>query len=260
MMSKEKTYRIVAAAIALLLHVGVCLLLLYSYIDYKQQTVEELPKQTTDITFGGEYVALGDLPIPDVDGEPASSATAEEQSTDADDMSDAGAQGEGTSLVSTNAESDMKTTKKKNGPTKEEKEKQAKAKREKERQEKESRKISSNIKNAFGKSAGKGKSGSPNGNSQHGASAAQPGHTLGPGYTLSSWGRPSSGYDGEIYIKVKVNAQGRVTEASYVKGSGAAAANASVRRSCVQASLKSRFSVPKNATGDKVGTIIWKFE
>lgn len=258
-MGNNRTYRIIAIAVTVLLHVVILLIMFWSRLTFVKPE-EPQPPQKTDISFGGEYVELGDIPLPDRNGDPAQSTAAEKATPPADDNADAGKQGEGSSLVSTNAESAMKTPKKHNGPTKEELEEQARAKREREKQESESRKISSNVKNAFGKAGGKGKSGSPDGNASQGALAGQPGHTLGVGYTLSSWGKPSSGFDGEIYIKVRVNSQGKVIDASYLKGTGAAAANEKVRRSCVQASLRSRFSVPKNATGEKVGTIIWRFE
>ena len=154
----------------------------------------------------------------------------------------------------------MTAEKKQHGPTKEELAEQQRIKREREKKAQESKKISSSVKNAFGKTGkSSGQSGSPDGNSKQGALAGQPGHTLG-GYTLAHWGRPSSGYDGEITIRVRVDAQGKVIEAKYLRGTGAAASMQSVRRSCEQASLQSRFSVPKNTTGEKVGTIVWRFE
>ena len=203
--------KIIAGTVALLLHVAVALLLVLCYLHYPP-TDEPLPEpaQQTDITFGGEFVALGNVDVPAADDQPAPSQSVE-------------------------------------------------AKREQERKQNESNRINSDIQNAF-KGSGSGKSGSPNGNASTGALKGQPGHTLGPGYTLASWGKPSSGYDGEIVIKVRVNSLGQVIEATYLRGTGAAAANRQVRRSCEQASLSSRFSVPKNATGDKVGTIIWRFE
>ncbi len=262
-MQKERTYKIVAFAIALLLHIGVALLMLWSVLTYDpsaaQQPTPAQPLQS-DITFGGEYVALGDIPVPNLDGEAAAAPSEKAETPAADDIADAGEKGEGSSLVSTTHESAMKTPTKQNGPTKEELEAQARAKKEEERQKNESKKIDSSVKGAFGKGSGKGTSGSKDGNASHGALSGRPGHTLGVGYTLSEWGRPSSGYDGEIVIRVRVNAKGKVIQASYSKGSGAAAANQQVRQSCIQASLNSRFSVPKNSTGEKVGTIIWRFE
>lgn len=258
-MREESKYKIIAAIIALLIHIGICLLMLWHYLSF-ETPVEKEPKQlVTDITFGGEYVLLGNLPNPNNNDESAT-ADAANTETQGEETANAGAQGEGAALISTNEESALKTQTKKNGPTKEELEEQ-RIKREQEQKENEKKKITNSVKNAFGNSGNStGKSGSANGNATHGALSGQPGHTLGVGYTLSNWGRPSSRVDGEIIIKVRVNAQGKVVEATYLKGTGAAAANQQVRRSCEQASLQSRFSVPKNTIGEKVGTIIWKFE
>lgn len=256
---EDRKYNIIAIAAALLLHGVVCLLMLLSYINYTAPEEQPPLQPKTDITFGGEYVMLGDMPLPNLDNGEAASSTADESSLQAEDEMNSGEQGEGTSLVSTNESSEMSSEKKQNGPSKEELEAQARAKKERERQQNESRRISSDVKGAFGKPGG-GKSGSQNGNSDHGALSGQPGHTLGVGYTLSSWGRPASSVDGEVRIRVRVNAAGKVIEATYAGGKGAAAANSQVRRSCEQASLKSRFSVPKNSSGEKVGLIIWRFE
>ena len=256
--------KIIAGTVALLLHVAVALLLVLCYLHYPP-TDEPLPEpaQQTDITFGGEFVALGNVDVPAANDQPASSQSVDDNtSADADELADHGPAGEGTALASSTNESPMQTKPKASGPTKEQLEEEARrteAKREQERKQNESNRINSDIQNAF-KGSGSGQSGSPNGNASTGALKGQPGHTLGPGYTLASWGKPSSGYDGEIVIKVRVNSLGQVIEATYLRGTGAAAANRQVRRSCEQASLSSRFSVPKNATGDKVGTIIWRFE
>lgn len=256
--NKNRKYDLIAIIAALLLHGGVFLLMLFSYLEYTAPEEKQPLQAKTDITFGGEYVMLGDMPLPNLNDGEAAGAASDNTSLQADDDLNSGEQGEGTSLVSTNEQSDMTSEKKQNGPSEEELEAQARAKKERERQENESRKISSSVKSAFGKSSGK--SGSSNGNADHGALSGQPGHTLGVGYTLSSWGRPASSVDGEVRIRVRVNSDGKVIEATYAGGKGAAAANNQIRRSCEQASLQSRFSVPKNSSGTKVGMIIWRFE
>ncbi len=260
-MDNNKKYKIIAIIVALLFHIGVILVMVFSFL--KSTPIEEVePKpMMTDITFGGEYVVLGDMPVPNRNSKDVASQTNSKQTPEGDAEENLGEAGEGSQLVSTNEESALKKPKKQSGPTKEELAEQERIKKEKQRKEEESRKIKSSIKNAFGKkSGGEGKSGSPEGNETHGALSGQPGHTLGVGYTLSSWARPSSGFDGEVVIKVRVDATGKVVEAHYLKGSGSAAASKAVRKSCEQASKNSRFSVPKNASGDKMGTIIWRFE
>jgi len=261
----EQRNRLIALLAALLFHAAVFFFMFYDRLTAVAPDEIEPKPMTTDISFGGEYVALGDIPEPDHTGEAAPKSASEEvQDAPAEETENSGPEGEGTSLVSTNKESKMQTPKKKNGPTKEElakREEEARAKREREARQNERRRISSRTNNAFGKSgSGRGQSGSPSGNATRGALAGQPGHTLGVGYTIASWGRPRSGYDGEIRIRVRVNAQGNVIHAEYAGGKGAAAADPQVRQSCVRASRQSRFSVPRNASGEKVGVIIWRFE
>ena len=125
------------------------------------------------------------------------------------------------------------------------------------------RKTNSKVQNAFGKTSsksGSGKVGSTNGNSTTGARTGAPGVSGLNGYTIASWGRPSSPVDGKVVIKVRVNARGKVIAANYSSGSGTAAANMAVRRSCEQASLQSSFSVPVGTTDEAVGYITWRFE
>ena len=145
------------------------------------------------------------------------------------------------------------------GPTKEELAERERVKREKERAEKQS-KISDRLKSGFSGKKGSGKTGSPNGNSTTGAVSGMPGHNL-KGRTAESWGRPSSTLSGTIRIRVSVNRQGRVVgNPTYVGGSGPAAANSATRRSCIEASRNSRFSVDLDAQAEQVGIITWNFE
>lgn len=258
---KFDSRKIIAAAIAILIHIGVALILMWNTLIYPGEEYLIPEPAQTNITFGGEFVAMGDMETPDLNDQPNSQNSADSESTPSgQDNENAGEPGDGSTLVSTDNESEMTSEKKANGPSKEELAEKERAKKEQERQKNESKKINKNIKNAFSKSNQKGKSGSESGNSETGLAKGQPGHTLGIGYTLASWGRPSSGFDGTIEIQVKVNSAGNVTYAKYLRGTGAAAANQRVRRSCEQASLNSKFSVPKNATGEKMGTIIWRFE
>lgn len=261
MKNEERKNRLWAVAATVVFHVALCLLMLYSFLTYTPQAEPEPPLAKTDILFGGEYVVLGDMPYSDMNGEGILAAASDETAVAGDDAENAGAEGEGAAAVTLDEESTMKTGKKKNGPTEAELAEQERIAREQQKQRNESRKINSNVKNAFTRQSGdEGRSGSTDGNATHGALAGKPGHSLGAGYTLSDWGKPASSLDGELVIQVRVNKNGQVISARYISGKGAAAASNAVRRSCEQASLKSRFSVPKNATGDKVGTIIWRFE
>ena len=95
--------KIIAGTVALLLHVAVALLLVLCYLHYPP-TDEPLPEpaQQTDITFGGEFVALGNVDVPAANDQPASSQSVDDNtSADADELADHGPAGEGTAMVST---------------------------------------------------------------------------------------------------------------------------------------------------------------
>ena len=250
-----------------IIHLVVLLILVFSYIHYNFVPLPD-NNDKNDITFfGGEYVILGDVPNSAVDAHesaPEPVKTAEKPVANDLDTKNSGSAGEEAApKISTEKESPMKVEKKKvpekSGPTKEELEEQERIKAEKEAK----RKTNSKVQNAFGKTSsksGSGKVGSTNGNSTTGARTGAPGVSGLNGYTIASWGRPSSPVDGKVVIKVRVNARGKVIAANYSSGSGTAAANMAVRRSCEQASLQSSFSVPVGTTDEAVGYITWRFE
>lgn len=216
-----------------------------------------------EILFGGEYVMLGDFvtPTPNKDeGQRQVEVETPNPTTQGDDMENAGDQGEtAPSLVTGNDESPMKTevVAEKPGPTKEELEAEAeRVRREKETAEKINKRVSFGNNNK----TGVGTTGSPTGTSTSVASSGAPGVSGLEGYTLSSWGRPSSPVQGVVRIKVRVNSRGKVVSADYASGSGSAASNMAVRRSCEEASMKSQFSVPNNTSTEGVGIITWRFE
>lgn len=225
------------------------------------------PVDSSEIVFGGEFVKMGDLPTPaeDNDAEMLPQSSAEEATHDGTDMDNQGeAVPEDPNKVTLDQESPAKEEKKpeleKAGPTKEELAELERIKREK-AQADQRKKISNSIKNRFNKSSAKakGKSGSTNGNSDKGVVSGTPGYSL-KGRTPEGWGYPSSTFDGTITIRVKVNRQGYVTEATYSSGTGVAAAQQSVRRSCIAAAKQSRFSVDLDAPVEQVGTITWTFK
>lgn len=270
-MNEDKRNNIIAIAATAILHVVLILILVFSYLDYTFVPLQDEPKQE-DITFlGGEYVMLGDV-LNNADNvekaeepEPEPEKVVEEPVAPDNDLKNSGTAGEEPKpTVSSQKESPMKVEKKKEtpkkkGPTKEELEEQERVKAEKEAK----RKTNSKVQNAFGKSgstSGSGKLGSPNGNSNTGARTGAPGVSGLNGYTLASWGRPSSPVEGKVVIKVRVNSRGKVIAANYSSGSGTAASNMTVRRSCEAAARQSAFSVPVGAIDEAVGYITWRFE
>lgn len=261
-MDSNKKDRIIAIAGTVLFHIIVLMVLLFACLQYDPtETREWPPVDESEIVFGGEYVMLGDIPDPSVtvSDEPAPQESNTDAASEATDMVDEGTIGVPAPLVTSKQESPAKVKEKekpeKTGPTKEELAAQEKAKKEKEAAEK----INNRVK--FGGSgSGNGKAGQTDGNATTGAVKGAPGHNL-KGRTVDHWGRPSSALSGTIRIKVVVNKQGKVIGTpTYVGGEGPAAANMSVRNSCIAASRESQFSVSLDGPATQTGVITWRFE
>ncbi len=265
-----------AAAATVIIVAAALLMLIYSslHCEWPPQgnTAIEPQLQQDTIMFGGEFVMLGDTPEPTEANSTEAEAPANDNDTKADepstpgeDLSDAGKPAEKPAEpITQKQESPMKVKVKK------EKAKETKTgpstaanpdkKVEKERRA-EASAVASRTKNAFGNAggSGSGKQGSPNGNASHGALNGTPGIGGLDGYTLASWGRPHSQWEGTVVVRVRVNARGQVIEARAVSGSGNAWAHPEVRRNCEKESLVSRFSVKKSRTTEGIGTITWRF-
>lgn len=260
------TAAIVTAAVALLLLVWMLTATLDISLDFSADR-KWPPVDSSEIVFGGEFVKLGDFAQPTQQrhqNRSTETQTETEPSHDGTDLQNSGlTSAEEPETVTSERQSPAKVTKKdepkKTGPTKEELAEQERIRQEREQAQK-SEKINSGMKNTFNK-PGKttdGKDGSPQGNSQTGSTSGSPGYSL-KGRTAEGWGRPSSTHGGTITITVKVNRQGHVVSASYAGGTGSAAAQPSVRQSCIQAARQSRFSVDENAPAEQTGTITWTF-
>lgn len=267
-MKQSQKDRIIAGVGTAVFHIIIAAILLLVYLHYSGEAEERRwpPEDTSEIVFGGEYVMLGDIQqeVAQTDNTPAPAEAVNAPSHSGQDMTNEGLPSdEAAPLTTSQQESPMKEQAKPKpaptGPTKEELAERERVKREKERAEKQS-KINDRLKSGFSGKKGSGKTGSPNGNSTTGAVSGMPGHNL-KGRTAESWGRPSSTLSGTIRIRVSVNRQGRVVgNPTYVGGSGPAAANSATRRSCIEASRNSRFSVDLDAQAEQVGIITWNFE
>lgn len=251
-----------ALAATVIFHVAVLLILVLSYLHYKDIPADDdMVKQ--DITFfGGEYVMLGGNVLPQSDDlQAASSAQADEQANTGDNADDAGVEGESaTPALSTDMESPMQVDREAEqaGPTEAELAEQERIRR---RQEAE-RRTDRLVQGAFNNSSrqGSGSEGQPDGNSPTGARSGSPGVSgLSAGYTLERWGNPSSPVTGSVVIRVRVNSRGQVIEARCTGGSGTAASNNDVRHSCERAAMQSRFKVPTGTVGEAIGYITWNF-
>lgn len=261
-MTQERKAKTIALGITLLLCALVIALMLVLTLKRAEHGDRTWPPvDSSELLFEGEYVKLGDIPEPEHNDNNAST-TAEATDISGIDRTDGGTpEKAATPLLTSEQESPAKVTKKpqpeKAGPTKEELEKQQKEKR----QEEQSREIANRVKfGGSGSGSGNsGKSGSPNGNADHGALSGAPGTSL-KGRTLESWARPTGRATGTIVVSVRVNRQGHVIAASYSRGTGAVAANTAARQSCVQAAKNSRFSVSTEAPAEQTGTITYKFD
>lgn len=268
-----------AAVATIVIVVATLLMLIFSNLHCEwppqgNEALETQLQQDTIMYLGGELVMLGDTPEPTEATSAEAEAPTEEDETPADepstpgeDLSDAGKPAEKPAEPVTQKEpSPMKVKVKEKKPEEKPKATGPKTaanpdkKVEKERKA-EASAVASRTKNAFGKAGGSGtgKQGSPNGNSSQGSLSGTPGIGGLDGYTLASWGRPHSRWEGTVVVRVRVNARGQVVDAHAVSGSGSAWSHTEVRRSCESESLKSKFSVKKSRTTEGIGTITWRF-
>lgn len=253
--------KIVALGITLLLCALMIALMLVLTLKRAEHTERRWPPvDSSELLMDGEYVKLGNIAEPNRDDNTESASEATDIS--GQDRTDAGSpEAAPAPLLTSTKQSPAKVTKKpqpeKNGPTKEELEQLQKEKR----QQEQSREIANRVKfGGSGKGSGSsGKSGSPNGNADHGALSGTPGTSL-KGRTLESWARPTGRATGTIVVNVRVNRQGSVVAASYSHGTGAVAASTAARQSCVQAAKNSRFSVSTDAPAEQRGTITYRFD
>ena len=262
---------------------GVLLVCCTLHYEYPPKGMEELAQALPEDSIfmeeaADEYVKMGDIPEPQQDNQELKQAETEtdeqtkpEPDVDATDLKDAGkVEPKQPEPIKQKQESPQKIKEsKKPEPQKPEKTGAARANNKPEAKKPETKRsnasastVSSDMKNVFGSTSGKGSKseGSPNGNS---ATGALQGHaSLGDGlvgYTVERWGRPHSTSAGTITIRVTVNPRGKVIKASYAGGTGEARNNTKARQSCIEAAKQSQFSVPLNRTTDGVGTITWRF-
>lgn len=261
----DSRHRLIALFVTVAFHVAVAVLLITLYLQPVASDMERKwpPVDSSEVLFGGEYVMVGDRPeIADNTGEPASSATEAEAvpAPEVEALENSGEDAKPSPVISSEQPSPAKVEKKpvpeKSGPTKAEIEAAEKAKREQETRQA----IAGKVKfGQTGTGTKAGNAGSHDGNASVGAVNGSPGFNL-KGRTLADWHRPAAAPLGTITIRVSVNRQGKVTSASYMSGTGAAAASQTARQSCVQAALRSQFSVAEDAPPSQTGTITYNFK
>lgn len=261
----ENRNRAIAAVATVVFHIAILFLLLWLGLTYSdtQREREWPPADTSELLLEGEYVKLGDTPVPE--STPVVSESSDNSKpaapAEADDRINAGEPAETTPPVLTSeTESPVKVKPEpipeNPGPSEAEIEAAAKAKREAETQQRINQRVSFGNGN---KTNASGESGSPNGNASTGALSGKPGFSM-AGRTLEQWSAPRGRETGVIVVSVRVDREGKVIDAKYRSGSGAISADAAARRSCEQAAMASRFSVDANARAEQMGTITYRFE
>lgn len=266
----KKKPRIIAAIITIAFHLLVLLVFLHTFLKFPPDGVVQWPPepeqnivfdQVEELYASGEFVRTGDIPDPvALVNEMTESSISDLSATQISDVAvNAGQASEPKKITTTERESSAKVKKEKHGPTKEE------LQREKERQQaamqaKAKKNVADATKKAFGGGKGKGTPGAVDGNSNKGAVSGTPGNGL-KGRTMENWSSVSSTKLGVIAVRVNVDSQGKVVYANYEasKSSGPVAADAAMRRSCVERTRQCRFSVLEGSPTQS-GIITWQFK
>lgn len=243
-MENQRKSRGIALAGTIIVHAIILIVLCTTVLSHQPKE-----KILNEILFGGEYVILEDNTLRGSDYEtyPTEPATSPENNTVPE-------------TITSEQESPMKINEAEQAenkqPSHDEIARQEEEKKRKEAAERINNRVKFNDRENGSKS---GDSDTTNGNSTTGASSGTPGYNL-KGRTAERWGTPKSrSLSGKITIRVRVNRQGKVTSAEYAGGEGPAAANESIRQSCIGASLESRFSIDMDAPTEQSGTITWRF-
>lgn len=267
-MTKDRIYAIAGTVI---FHLLVLLTFLFSYLTYPPAGWDEWPPEPSqEIVFEpveelyatGEFVRTGDVtdPVTPVDEPAPSDVTRDVPTQDAPDTRNAGEAGTQPKVNTSEQPSPAKVQKEKEGPTKEELE-QERRRQEAQKQQQAKQNVAKATEKAFGGSKGKSTPGATEGNNPTGtAVTGTPGNGL-AGRTLEKWTTVHGKKLGTIAVRVKVDAQGRVTSATYSASgsSGTVAGDQAMRQACIQRSKECRFSVVEGSAV-QTGTITWVFK
>lgn len=265
----RKSDRIYAIIATVLFHLLLLLGLLWSFLRFPPEGVEWPPAEHQEIVIdemeelyaAGDFVRTGDnlnefLPQ---DAPAPSDQTNTEPTQDAVDDANAGVAATPSPTLTSKQSSPMKVEEKAKGPTKEEIAAE-KARQEAKKQQETKKNVDAATSRAFGGGKGNSTTGSMEGNSTTGAVTGNPGSGV-KGRSLEKWSSVRGTKLGTITINVKVNAQGKVTSATYnaARSSGTVSADASMRNQCIARSLECQFSVAEDAPLAS-GTITWIFK
>lgn len=268
----RKSDRIYAIAGTVLFHALLLLALLFTFLSFPPDGMEEWPPEPkNEIVFdemeelyaAGDFVRTGDNLNEYVPTDsPAPSAVENNEATqDASDAQNMGLKADPAPTVTSEQPSPAKVEKKPKGPTKEEIEAE-KARQEAKKQQQTKKNVAEATTRAFGGGdKGKATPGSSDGNSSStGSVTGTPGNGV-KGRSLEKWTSVRGRKLGSITVNVKVDAQGRVVSASYnaARSSGTVSADENMRNQCVARSRECRFSVSEGSPVQS-GTITWTFK
>lgn len=257
-MNRRDHRHITASAATLLIHGAILAAMLCVFLRYDASEEAERvwpPADSSEILFGGEYVMTGDIAQPDASDSPAAAETATTEASTANP--DVAQEPAPEPVVTSQQPSPAQgiSTPKPPQQSKAEKEREERRKAEAQRREREAAAINSRV--SFG--SGTGQSGQPDGNSTTGAVSGVTATGLGNRQALAL-PSPPKGPMGKITITIKVDRQGNVTSASYLSGSGAAAASSQARSQCLAAARKARFTAAPDAPASQTGTLTYIYK
>lgn len=261
-MNSTPRERLAAIVLTLLIHTGVAISFVWTYMTWPPRDADDnpvVPVDSTEVLFINEFVNLGDMITPLTPSDAPEAPSSGESISDSHDLVNAGEKATPAPTVTSDRPSPMQVVKKekpqKTGPTKEELAERERARREQAARDKIRQQMQ------FGGSGkGDGESGVAEGSNVSGSLDGQPGHDL-AGRRVVSWGKNSSRKSGTIKVAVVVDRTGKVTQARYAGGDGPAAGDASLRARTVDATRSTRFSPIDNPdAADQRGTITWHFK
>lgn len=262
-MNNNRRDRIIAIIMTVAFHAAVVALLVTAYLRAADPGEQEWPPvDESELLLVGEYVMAGDIPEPGYYDEPAPQA--EETVAEPQPQPQPAPEPPVATPPEPVAPAKKSPMKVKEKPKDEISEEEKQRRDEEKRRQQTAKDISKKV--SFGKpssssseGSGKGHSGQKDGNSSSGAVSGTPAANL-RGRTLEAWDSPRGTEIGTIVVSVRVDRQGKVISASYSSGSGTVAADRNSRNSCIQAAMRSRFSVDLNARAEQTGTITYRFK
>lgn len=275
----------IAAIIGTIIIHALIFLLSYTYsVDNAHITLltneEWPPRDSSEILFGGEYVMAGDvIELAEITTEASPANTPyEENSIEAEDLTDAGNQGTPTMPTTSTNPSTMQVPSSQNdninpGATNEvteqnqDKKPQAQqapqmSQSAQDRINNMNNRFNGNKKGSDTKDAGKGSQGSQSGDAQKGNITGNIGASHSFGNRQIKWALPKGGtIEGDVVIDIVVAPNGKVISAKKNARTNSEIATYDSKKvsECIQKAKECKFSEVPLSTGNQKGTITFKF-